>query len=41
VVRGGSFLFDAKHARAANRRSDGPLITKPDYGFRCVFPESP
>jgi formylglycine-generating enzyme required for sulfatase activity len=41
VVRGGSFLFDAKHARAANRRSDGPLITKPDYGFRCVFPDSP
>ena len=41
VVRGGSWLFDAKHARAANRRSDGPLITKPDYGFRCVFPDSP
>ena len=41
VVRGGSWLFDAKHARAANRRSDGPLITKPDYGFRCAFPDSP
>jgi formylglycine-generating enzyme required for sulfatase activity len=41
VVRGGSWLFDAKHARAANRRSDGPLITKPDYGFRCVFLDSP
>jgi formylglycine-generating enzyme required for sulfatase activity len=41
VVRGGSWLFDAKHARTANRRSDGPLITKPDYGFRCVFPDSP
>jgi formylglycine-generating enzyme required for sulfatase activity len=41
VVRGGSWLFDAKHARSANRRSDGPLITKPDYGFRCVFPDSP
>jgi formylglycine-generating enzyme required for sulfatase activity len=41
VVRGGSWLFDAKHARAANRRSDGPLITKPDYGFRCAFPDIP
>jgi formylglycine-generating enzyme required for sulfatase activity len=41
VVRGGSWLFDAKHARPANRRSDGPLITKPDYGFRCAFPDSP
>jgi formylglycine-generating enzyme required for sulfatase activity len=41
VVRGGSWLFDAKHARNANRRSDGPLITKPDYGFRCAFPDSP
>jgi len=38
VVRGGSWAFDAKHARAANRRNDGPLVTKPDYGFRCVIP---
>lgn len=37
VVRGGSWAFDAKHARATNRRNDGPLVTKPDYGFRCVF----
>lgn len=41
VVRGGSYGFDAKHARPANRRSDGPLVSKPDYGFRCVIPIEP
>jgi formylglycine-generating enzyme required for sulfatase activity len=38
-VRGGSWKFDAKHARSANRRNDGPLNAKPDYGFRCAFPD--
>lgn len=38
VVRGGSWLFDARHARAVNRRNDGPMVSKRDYGFRCVMP---
>jgi eukaryotic-like serine/threonine-protein kinase len=38
VVRGGSWRFDAKHARTANRRNDGPAVARVDYGFRCVFP---
>ncbi len=41
VVRGGSWKYNAKHARLTDRRNDGPSSTKPDYGFRCVFPVYP
>jgi serine/threonine-protein kinase len=41
VLRGGSFDFDAKHNRAANRRNDGPANSSYDYGFRCAVSANP
>ena len=37
VHRGGSWAYNAKHARAADRRYNGPLTAQEDYGFRCVI----
>ena len=37
VLRGGSWEYDWKHLRAANRRHNGPVVSMHDYGFRCVF----
>ncbi len=37
VLRGGSWEYDRKHLRAANRRHNGPAVSMHDYGFRCVF----
>ena len=36
VLRGGSWEYDWKHLRAANRRNNGPATSMHDYGFRCV-----
>lgn len=37
VLRGGSWEYDWKHLRAANRRNNGPAVSMHDYGFRCVL----
>ena len=37
VLRGGSWEYDWKHLRAANRRHNGPAVSMHDYGFRCVM----
>jgi formylglycine-generating enzyme required for sulfatase activity len=37
VLRGGSWEYDWKHLRAANRRNNGPATSMHDYGFRCVM----
>ena len=37
VLRGGSWEYDWKHLRAANRRHNGPSVSMHDYGFRCVI----
>lgn len=36
VLRGGSYLYDWKHVRSANRRHNAPYNSKADYGFRCA-----
>ena len=36
VLRGGSWEYDWKHLRAANRRHNGPSVSMHDYSFRCV-----
>jgi formylglycine-generating enzyme required for sulfatase activity len=41
VIRGGAWEYDWKHARAANRRNNGPAVSMPDYGFRCVLDDGP
>lgn len=38
VLRGGSYDYDWKHVRSANRRNNGPATSINDYGFRCVLP---
>lgn len=37
VLRGGSWEYDWKHLRAANRRHNGPSVSMHDYSFRCVL----
>ncbi len=37
VLRGGSWEYDWKHLRSANRRHNGPAVSMHDYGFRCVL----
>ncbi|MFC1997518.1 formylglycine-generating enzyme family protein [Chloroflexota bacterium] len=37
TLRGGSWEYDSKHLRAANRRNNGPAVSMHDYGFRCVL----
>jgi formylglycine-generating enzyme required for sulfatase activity len=37
VVRGGSWLYEARHARSANRDSYGVLVRCSDLGFRVVL----
>jgi formylglycine-generating enzyme required for sulfatase activity len=37
VARGGSWLYDARHARSANRDSYGVLLRCSDLGFRVVL----
>jgi formylglycine-generating enzyme required for sulfatase activity len=39
VLRGGSWEYDWKHLRSANRRHNGPSVSMHDYGFRCVVGE--
>ena len=39
VLRGGSWEYDWKHLRAANRRHNGPSVSMHDYSFRCVADE--
>ena len=39
VLRGGSWEYDWKHLRAANRRNNGPSVSMHDYSFRCVIDE--
>jgi formylglycine-generating enzyme required for sulfatase activity len=39
VLRGGSWEYDWKHLRSANRRHNGPSVSMHDYGFRCVVDE--
>jgi eukaryotic-like serine/threonine-protein kinase len=39
VLRGGSWEYDWKHLRAANRRHNGPSVSMHDYSFRCVTDE--
>jgi formylglycine-generating enzyme required for sulfatase activity len=41
VLRGGSWEYDWKHLRAANRRHNGPAVSMHDYGFRCVMNVEP
>ncbi|MFZ6027494.1 MAG: SUMF1/EgtB/PvdO family nonheme iron enzyme [Chloroflexota bacterium] len=41
VVRGGSFDYNAKHNRPADRRNDGPENSSYDYGFRCAVSATP
>jgi formylglycine-generating enzyme required for sulfatase activity len=38
VLRGGSWEYDWKHLRLANRRHNGPGTSNHDYSFRCVQP---
>jgi formylglycine-generating enzyme required for sulfatase activity len=37
VLRGGSYDYNWKHARTADRRLNGPANSMNDYGFRCVL----
>jgi len=37
VLRGGSYDYDWKHVRSANRRNNGPATSVNDYGFRCAL----
>jgi formylglycine-generating enzyme required for sulfatase activity len=39
VLKGGSWEYDWKHLRLANRRHNGPAVSMHDYGFRCVLDE--
>ncbi len=41
VLRGGSWDYDWKHLRAANRRNNGPAASMHDYGFRCAVTADP
>jgi formylglycine-generating enzyme required for sulfatase activity len=41
VLRGGSWEYDWKHLRAANRRNNGPAASMHDYGFRCAVTANP
>ena len=41
VMRGGSFDYDEKHARAADRRNNGPSASPSDHSFRCVWSVEP
>lgn len=36
TLRGGSWEYDWKHLRAANRRHNGPGVSMHDYSFRCA-----
>lgn len=36
VVRGGSWSFNAKSVRVANRLAEKPSLLSSDVGFRCV-----
>ena len=36
VVRGGSWSFNAKSVRVANRLGEKPTLLSSDVGFRCV-----
>ena len=36
VLRGGSFLYDTRYLRAANRLRFAPVIRLDNIGFRCV-----
>ncbi|HBY09450.1 MAG TPA: hypothetical protein DEH22_17335 [Chloroflexi bacterium] len=36
ALRGGSYDYNWKHARTADRRLNGPANSMNDYGFRCV-----
>jgi formylglycine-generating enzyme required for sulfatase activity len=40
VLRGGSWEYDWKHLRSANRRHNGPSVSMHDYGFRCVMDDA-
>jgi formylglycine-generating enzyme required for sulfatase activity len=40
-LRGGAWEYDWKHARAANRRHNGPAASMHEYGFRCALPVPP
>jgi formylglycine-generating enzyme required for sulfatase activity len=40
VVRGGSWLYDARYARSANRDSYGSMVRCSDLGFRVVLARS-
>ena len=37
ALRGGSYDYNWKHARTADRRLNGPANSMNDYGFRCVL----
>jgi len=39
-LRGGSYDYNWKHARTADRRLNGPANSMNDYGFRCVLPNN-
>ena len=41
VLRGGSWLVDARFVRVADRSGDSPAITTTEYGFRCARAVSP
>ncbi len=41
VLRGGAWEYDWKHARAANRRHNGPAASLHEYGFRCALAVAP
>ena len=41
VVRGGSWSFNAKSVRVANRMAENPGLLSSDIGFRCVRDVSP
>ena len=41
VVRGGSWSFNAKSVRVANRLAEKPSLLSSDVGFRCVRDVNP
>jgi sulfatase modifying factor 1 len=41
IVRGGSWSFNAKSVRVANRLAEKPSLLSSDVGFRCVRDVAP
>jgi formylglycine-generating enzyme required for sulfatase activity len=41
VIRGGSWYYQGRSLRAANRHKDVPTVSHDNIGFRCVVPEEP